>query len=88
MYQRNQYRNQMNNYQLNILNTSLSYFRFIAVYLLFYNLLRLRNRNRNQRGGYNLKKKSVKKKSVRKKSVKKNPLRKSVKKNPLRKIRK
>ena len=77
----NQYRIQMNNYQVNILNTSLSYFRFIAVYLLFYNLLRLRERNRNQRGGYNLKKKSVKKKSVKKKYVKK----KSVKKKSVKK---
>ena len=82
----NQYRNQMNNYQVNILNTSLSYFRFIAVYLLFYNLLRLRNRNRNQRGGYNLKKKSVKKKSVKKKSVRKKSVKKkSVKKKSVKK---
>ena len=87
MYQRNQYRIQINDDQLNILNTSLSYFRFIAVYLLFYNLLRLRDRNRNQRGGYNLKKKSVKKKSVRKKSVKKKSVKKkSIKKKSVNKL--
>ena len=74
--QQNRYRIEMNNDQLNILNTSLSYFRFIAVYLLLHNLFRLRERNRNQRGGYNLKKKSVKKKSVKKKSVKKKSVRK------------
>ena len=66
--------------QQSILNT-IYYLSAISVYLLFYNILRLRERinrnNRNNRnGGSSLKKKSVKKKSVKKKSVKKKSVKK------------
>ena len=77
--------NQNNNNELimnqeSILNT-IYYLSAISVYLLFYNILRLRERinrnNRNNRnGGSSLKKKSVKKKSVKKKSVKKRSVKK------------